>query len=155
MRLDGIIVLDVDTQDPVLIARLEQGFGPAQVKVLTPRGMHLYYAAGGAIPVLRAEKLPVDVKIGPHAFVVGPYSCRPDGGRYTYLKGRIGEVELTPLRMHETAITGTTTRQHKLPDVGNRHISLRAKALKMVQVVDTLDELNANLEALRDGFPDP
>lgn len=155
VRLDRMIVLDIDTQDADLLARLEERFGPAKVQVRSPRGMHLYYAEGGAIPALKAEGLPVDVKTGPHAFVVGPHSVRPDGGCYAYLKGRLGEVALTPLRMQETAGGVGPVAQRRLPEVGSRHVWLRAEALNMVEFVNSLDELIGNLEHLRYRAPDP
>lgn len=156
VRLDGIIVLDVDTNDPGLIARLEHRFGPAQVKVRSPRGMHLYYAATGAvISDLRAEGLPVDVKTGPRSYVVGPLSCRPDGGEYVYIKGPLGETILTPMRAQATAGSVAVVSRQEWPEVGQRHNWLLSQAMQMVEVVNTLDELLANLVAKRDELSDP
>lgn len=155
VRLDGMVVLDVDTHDADLIARLEDRFGVAQVWVRSPRGMHLYYAAGGAIPALKAEGLPVDVKTGPHQFVVGPQSVRPDGGVYTGVKGRLGETILTPLRVLGPGVFAHKAAKRRPPEVGERHKWLLEKALSMVEYVNTLDELIGNLEAERDDFPDP
>jgi len=40
-------------------------------------------------PNLRAEGLPVDIKAGARAYVVGPGSIRTDGGCYRPAKGRL------------------------------------------------------------------
>jgi hypothetical protein len=56
--------------------------------VQTLRGRHLWHRApGAALPSLRAEGLPVDVKAGLNAYVTGPSSVRPDGGRYLLARG--------------------------------------------------------------------
>jgi hypothetical protein len=74
------IILDALIAQPVFCA------SPVHVK--TPRGMHLYYRAGGAVPSLRGEGLPVDIKIGARSYVVGPLSQRSDGGLYCPVRVR-------------------------------------------------------------------
>lgn len=90
IRLDGLAVVDCDDDSPDLVAQLEARFGPSPVHVTTPRGRHLYYRATGQPPNLRVEGLPVDIKTGTRAYVVGPWSIRPDGGRYRPVKGMLG-----------------------------------------------------------------
>ena len=72
---------------PDLVARLEARFGSSPVHIKTPRGRHLYYRATGAVPNLRGEGLPVDIKTGACSYVMGPLSVRPDGGFYDPVKG--------------------------------------------------------------------
>lgn len=149
IRLDNLMVLDFDSDDPALIARMEARFGPSPVHVKTPRGWHLYYAAGGAIPALRAEGLPVDVKTGPRAYVVAPLSQRPDGGGYGYVKGALGLDRLPPLRASRGPLVASVAN-------GERHNQLVKEALAMVEVVNDLPELVANLLAYRDNLlPQP
>lgn len=152
IRLDGLLVLDLDTDDPELVARLEARFGPSPVHVRTPRGRHLYYAAGGFIPALKSEGLPVDVKTGPHAYVVAALSERPDGGRYAYAKGMLGVDRLPPLRAFTGASGGPSAASVA---VGERHNRLVKEARAMVELVDNLDELTGNLLAFRDDLPEP
>jgi hypothetical protein len=142
IRLDQLLVLDFDTDDSALIARMEARFGPSPIHVRTPRGWHLYYAAGGIIPALKTEGLPVDVKTGPRAYVVGPLAERPDGGRYAYAKGRLGVDRLRPLRASQGSETSPVA-------VGERHKRLLKEARSMVEFVDTLPELVGNLLAFR------
>lgn len=149
IRLDGLMVLDFDTDDPALVAAMEARFGPSPVHVRTPRGWHLYYAAGGAIPALKSEGLPVDVKTGPHAYVVAPLSERPDGGRYAYAKGKLGVDRLSPLRASKGPLVASVA-------VGERHNQLVKEARAMVEFVDDLPELVGNLLAYRDdALPEP
>lgn len=149
IRLDGLVVLDFDTQDLELVAQIEARFGTASVQVQTPRGFHLYYAAGDYLPALRAEGLPIDVKSGPHAYAVAPPSVRPDGGLYAYAKGDLSVSRLRPLR----ASAGLSAAPVA---VGERHTRLVREALAMVELVDGLDELFGNLTAFRDDYlPDP
>ena len=80
IRLDGLAVIDCDDDSSELVAQMEARFGPSPVHVKTPRGRHLYYRASGTAPNLRGEGLPIDIKTGSRAYVVGPLSVRPDGG---------------------------------------------------------------------------
>jgi hypothetical protein len=147
VRLDGLAVIDCDTDDPALTADLEARFGPSPVHVKTPRGMHLYYRAAGAIPNLRGEGLPVDIKAGCHAYVVGPLSERPDGGFYAPVKGLLGNDALHPLR----ASTGPLVSAERMPK-GQRHSTLVREAIQMIEYVDSADELTANLCWIRDDL---
>jgi hypothetical protein len=141
IRLRNLAVLDCDVFDPELVARLEDRFGEAAVHVRTPRGLHLYYAA--PLPVrlnLKGEGLPVDVKSGPSAYVVGPGSVRPDGGTYTAVRGALGGP-LTPLRVSPAPrVTPETERHHRLVQ----------EAIGMVAYVDGPEELAGNLAFIRD-----
>jgi hypothetical protein len=98
IRLGGLVVLDLDADDAALVETLEARFGPAAVHVRTSRGRHLWYhAPEGALPNLRGEGLPVDVKSGPNAYVAGPGSVRPDGQPYVLAKGDLTTDALTVL----------------------------------------------------------
>ena len=147
VRLDGLAVLDCDTDDPALVAALESRFGPSPVHVKTPRGRHLYYRATGTTPNLRGEGLPVDVKSGGRAYVVGPLSERRDGGLYVPAKGALGLDALPPLR----APTGPLARPANVPE-GQRHATLVKEAIRMVEFVNSAAELTANLCGLRDDL---
>lgn len=150
IRLDGLAVIDCDADDPALVAAMEARFGPSPVHVKTPRGRHLYYRASAKAPNLRAEGLPVDIKSGPRAYVVGAHSLRPDGGLYVPAKGMLGVDALPALRATEgpqagLAVTGTIA-------VETRHNTLRQEGLRMVEHVDSEQELHANLLAVRDDY---
>lgn len=150
VRLDGLAVVDCDEDNPELVAMLEARFGPSPVHVKTPRGRHLYFRAyrSDKPPNLRAEGLPVDIKTGPRAYVVGAGSLRPDGGRYSPDKGVLGVDTLPPLRMAQKP----PQRAREAIPVGRRHVLLVKEAVAMVEYVDSAEELAGNLEALRDGL---
>ncbi len=98
VRLDGLAVIDCDSDDSALVAQIEARFGESPVHVKTPRGWHLYYRAGRPVPNLRGEGLPVDIKTGARSYVVGPLSLRRDGGSYEPAKGLLGNDALPCLR---------------------------------------------------------
>lgn len=155
VRLDDIAVIDCDDDSPELVAAMEARFGPSTVHVKTPRGRHLYYHAirAGELPNLRGEGLPVDIKTGPRAYVVGPLSLRPDGGLYSPAKGVLGIDALAPLRASEGPQHAPERRGR--PDaipVGQRHVHLVREAIRMVEYVDDVEELTANLEVVRDDL---
>lgn len=147
VRLDGLAVIDCDTADAALVADLEARFGLSPVHVKSPRGLHLYYRANGAAPNLRGEGLPVDIKTGGRAYVVGPLSERRDGGFYAPVKGALGIDALPPLR----AAKGLLVEPVTVPS-GQRHVALVKEAIRMVEYVDSADELTANLCGLRDDL---
>ncbi|MEP1353373.1 MAG: bifunctional DNA primase/polymerase [Tateyamaria sp.] len=143
--LDDCVVVDCDTDDPELVADLEARFGPSPVHVKTPRGLHLYYRAAGDVPNLHGEGLPVDIKMGPHNYVVGPLSQRPDGGFYEPVKGLLGIDALPCIRGASVANTAPIL-------TGQRHVELVKQAMLMVEMVDDEKELLANLAGIRDEW---
>jgi hypothetical protein len=145
VRLDDLAVIDCDSDDSALVAQMEARFGVSSVHVKTPRGRHLYYQAGDAVPNLRSEGLPVDVKTGPRRYVVGPLSLRPDGGFYDPVKGLLGNDALPRLRC-------TQIPKPALIRTGDRHNQLVCEAMRMVELVDSVDELQANLAGIRDDW---
>ena len=150
VRLDGLAVIDCDDDSLELVAAMEARFGVSPVHVKTPRGWHLYYRANGKPPHLRGEDLPVDIKTGSRAYVVGPLSKRPDGGLYVPAKGLLGLDRLPLLRMSQGP-QGAPEGQVTIP-VGHRHATLVREAMQMIEFVDSADELAANLEAVRDDL---
>lgn len=145
VRLDGLAVIDCDSDDTAVVAQMEARFGVSPVHVKTPRGRHLYYLGGGVMPNLRSEGLPVDIKTGPRSYVVGPLSLRPDGGFYEPVKGLLGNDVLKPLRV--------PTRPVSAPILtGHRHVELVKEAMRMVEFVADADELQANLTGIRDDW---
>ncbi|WP_171230050.1 bifunctional DNA primase/polymerase [Ruegeria sp. HKCCA4008] len=147
VRLDGLAVVDCDENNPSLLTDMEARFGMSPVQVSTPRGVHLYFkGAGGKVPNLRAQGYPVDVKRGASSYVVGPYSVRPDGGEYQPLAGALGKNDLPTISLETSEVqfrAGAITK-------GNRNRELSLAAIKMVEAVETLDELFCNLAFIRD-----
>lgn len=153
IRLDSLAVIDCDDDSAELVASLEARFGPSPVHVKTPRGRHLYYRAAGKAPNLRGEGLPVDIKTGARAYVVGPLSQRPDGGLYVPAKGLLGKDALPLLRASQAPQEGLEKgRQAGAIPVGHRHAMLVREALAMVEYVDSAEELAGNLAAVRDDW---
>jgi hypothetical protein len=145
VRLDGLAVIDCDSDDSALVAQMQARFGQSPVHVKTPRGRHLYYRAAGAVPNLRREGLPVDIKTGPRSYVVGPLSLRPDGGFYDPVKGLLGADTLPPLRGAANPLSAPIL-------TGHRHVELVKEAMRMVEQVDDATELQANLAGIRDDW---
>jgi hypothetical protein len=145
VRLDGLAVIDCDSDDSALVAQMEARFGQSPVQVKTPRGWHLYYRAVGVVPNLRGEGLPVDIKTGARSYVVGPLSLRPDGGFYDPVRGMLGKDALPPLRGAASSVTDPIL-------TGHRHVELVKEAMRMVELVDNAEELQANLEGIRDDW---
>ncbi|MGI3212562.1 bifunctional DNA primase/polymerase [Roseovarius tibetensis] len=151
IRLDGLAVVDCDTDDPVLVAELEARFGPSPVHVQTPRGRHLYYLANGTPPNLRGERLPVDIKTGSRAYVAGPHSMRPDGGIYAPGRGMLGVDALNPLRIPSSEPVAAVSRPAPIL-TGTRHVELVKFAIQRVAHAASPEELTANLRQLRDDW---
>ena len=151
VRLDGLAVIDCDEDSPELLKAIEARFGVSPVHVKTPRGMHLYYRSGGAVPNLRGEGLPVDVKTGARSYVVGPLSQRPDGGQYWPAKGSLGVDVLPQLRAPSGPPSAAVGPTDPIP-VGHRHDRLIKEAVQMVEQVDNAEELAANLVGVRDDL---
>lgn len=158
VRLEGLIVLDVDSKDERLLAQLEETYGQAAVVVATPRGHHLYYRCDGKELSGMANGLPVDVKRGGGHYVVGPGSIRPSGVQYLEIRGRLGESPLTSLCVPAACSADASCQAGKTPwrgpsqkvRPGARHKYLMATAREYVAACETAEELHANLIALRE-----
>jgi hypothetical protein len=145
LRLDGLAVVDCDSDDIALVSQIEARFGLSPIHVKTPRGRHIYYRAAGAMPNLRGEGLPVDIKTGARSYVVGPLSVRPDGGFYEPVKGVLG-ADVLPI------IRGAVGAAPAPILTGHRHVELVKEAIRMVELVDGPAELQANLAGIRDDW---
>ncbi|WP_392336899.1 bifunctional DNA primase/polymerase [Loktanella salsilacus] len=145
VRLDGLAVVDCDSDDIALVLQIEARFGLSPVHVKTPRGRHIYYRAAGAVPHLRGEGLPVDIKTGARSYVVGPLSVRPDGGFYEPVKGLLGTDAIPTLRGAVGPVPARIL-------TGHRHVELVKEAMRMVELVDGPAELQANLAGIRDDW---
>lgn len=152
VRLDGLAVIDCDADSPELVAAMEARFGPSPVHVKTPRGRHLYYRASGKPPNLRGEGLPVDIKTGARAYVVGPWSHRLDGGLYVPAKGLLGVDALPALRAAPAGPPSALVAPLERVEITHRHPRLVKEAVAMVEFVDSVDDLTANLAAFRDDY---
>lgn len=157
IRLDDMVVLDIDVHDDALVAQLEARFGPAGVSVRTPRGSHLYYRQGGVdIASLRGEYSSVDVKGGPGHYMVGAGSVRPCGGQYVPSGGELEETPLTVLHDRQGSPTKSRPRSPIPRNVGalvaegHRHNYLLQEAVKLVAACETASELVDNLLYVRD-----
>ncbi len=148
IRLDGLVVLDLDEDEPALVAKLEARFGAASVHVKTPRGRHMYYRVGTCpLPNLKAEGVRADVKRGGGAYVLGPGSVRSDGGVYNYSKGDLSSSELTALG--DTPQSVRTSNQDRVPQ-GKRHKHLVAFAIQHVSNFSSAEALAEGLMKERD-----
>ncbi len=147
VRLAGLVVVDCDEDSLELVREIEVRFGTSPVHVRTPRGRHLYYVGGAKKPPnLRGEGLPVDIKTGATSYVVGPHSVRPDGGVYSPIIGALGGCKLPEFRDRRPPLTSASPRRPE----GTRNTALTREAISMVEAVNDLDELLANLIYCRD-----
>jgi hypothetical protein len=152
IRLDGLAVVDCDTDDAVLVKEIEARFGASPVHIRTPRGRHLYYRAKKVqVPNLRREGLPVDLKRGAASYVMGPGSVRPDGGTYLPEKGILGADNLPEIRLPtgQNKAPFAANASGRIPD-GSRNYALTLAAIQMVEAVNDPEELLGNLQFIRD-----
>ena len=153
IRLREIVVLDIDNKDTDLIDEMHQRFGRTDCMVQTGRGFHLYYSTNNKITAnLRATGLPIDIKQGANAFVLGPHSLRPDGVFYEYYKEPFSLGDLPRIRQDtQPALTTVVSVKNKAAE-GNRHNFLVIKGREYIEHVDSKEELLENLLYDRDTY---
>jgi hypothetical protein len=148
VRLDGLMVVDLDTDNDVTRAYFANRFDPSPIIIATGRGSHYYYRyRGPAVSAVREPGIAIDFKAGASAFVVGPGSLRPDGKSYQVLSGDFAVpapwfVDRGPIHRPQSAAPSVA--------VGSRHPELLKKSVEYCHCVETFDELLADLMALRD-----
>lgn len=153
IRLNRMVVLDVDQENTDLISEICGRFGQTDCIVRTGRGFHLYYSTIGKVTLnLRGAGLPVDVKQGSNSFVLGPHSLRPDGVLYQFYKQPFSLCDVPRIKLENTSTVTTVASEFNKADSGTRHTFLIRKGLEYIECVDNRDELIANLLYDRDTF---
>jgi hypothetical protein len=149
VRLDGLMVVDLDTDNDATRAYFANRFEPSPIIVATGRGSHHYYRyRGPAVSAVREPEIAIDFKSGKSAFVVGPGSLRPDGKSYQVLSDDFAVP--APWFVDRGPIIRPAKNPALAIPVGSRHPELLKKAVEYCHCVDTFDELLADLMALRD-----
>lgn len=147
VRLDGMLVIDIDTDNAATSKLFAERFDTSSVRVRTARGLHHYFAHDGLIPsAVRADGVKIDFKAGSHAFVLGPGSVRPDGCQYIPIAGDLAATELPLFRDRQPVQPAAGGKILK----GGRNSALWRRAVEYAPVVDDFDGLVADLTALRD-----
>ena len=153
VRLKDIVVLDIDNNDTDLIDKMHQRFGRTDCVVQTGRGFHLYYSTNKKIAAnLRATGLPIDIKQGANAFVLGPHSLRPDGVFYEYYKEPFSLGDLPRIRQDAQPAFSTVVSATNKAHEGNRHNFLVKQTRGYIEHVESKEELLENLLYDRDTY---
>lgn len=152
IRLNGLLVIDVDNDTPEVRTYVTNRFGEAPVNVRTRRGYHLYYRYTGAKPkTVREPGIAIDFKAGPNEYVVGPRSERPDGTTYR-LDGALPGPAHLPLFV-DRDVNGPPPKHidpSGLVEEGHRHDSLKRRAHELALEGRSHSELTRELLAFRD-----
>ena len=150
IRLPNLAVIDIDDPSETLLTEIIDQCGDSPFKVSTGRGKHLYYACDEKPSFnFRALGKPVDIKYGLNAYVIGPYSTRPDGVHYRFEGKDLFLEELPSLnlpRHSQSAVRATSICE------GFRNPFLCKRAIKYVRYVENENELYENLIYDRDEY---
>ena len=153
IRLKGLVVLDIDVDDPSLITEIQQRFGRTDCIVKTGRGFHVYYSTSNKVSLnLRGEGLPVDVKQGLNAFVLGPHSLRPDGVLYEFYKQPFSLRDVQRIKLESASIDERVTSEFDKANSGTRHSFLLRRGSEYIENVESWDELLSKLFYDRDTY---
>ena len=152
VRLQDIVVVDVDENSQDIKSLVVRRFGNSPVQVETPRGRHFYYQkADQTLPNLRAAGLPIDIKSGSNSYVAGPGSIRPDGGEYVAVVGLLGETVLLPFKDSAGKNLLASQSTERVPE-GRRNHFLWRQAAEYAPLVSDVEELVVNLNYDRDNL---
>lgn len=168
IRLNDVVVVDVDTDTPEARAYVERRFGCSPCRTRTGRGFHHYYRSNGTIPAgVRLPGIAIDFKSGGNAFVVGPQSERPDKVVY-WPEARLVAPEELPLLDDREALgqaLPTGLARAKPPATfpkGTRWSAIKKQARLLALRSHQFGDLFQGLKEFRDErveqpqeFPDP
>lgn len=156
IRLQGIIVVDIDTDTEQARDYVRQRFGESSVQVRSPRGIHHYFRHDGKAPEpVRLPNISIDFKAGRQSLIAGPFAVRSDGGEYLPLKGHLESVSALPSfvdrDVDDQGDNGAEIRTgaQRIPR-GDRHRTLKKRGMQMVGVVASEAELIEELILFRD-----
>lgn len=157
IRLDGLLVVDIDTDTPEARAYVDQRFGESAVQVKSPRGIHHYYRHTGKAPkAVRLPAIAIDFKAGCQALIAGPFAERADRGQYLPLKGRLTIPSDLPTFLdndlpedEDFDAPPPRTNAGKIAR-GDRHQSLKKRGMQIVHTVEDEADLFDNMRLFRD-----
>jgi len=153
IRLDSIVVLDIDDVATDLVEQMTERFGETDFKVSTSRGCHLYYSTKELVRFnLRQEGLPIDVKSGANSYVIGPNSIRPDGVKYTFTGSKISLDKLAEIFAPRKQSKEHKTSEPNVISEGQRNKTLVTKAIDYAPCINSQEELNEKLLFYRDNY---
>ena len=157
----GLYIVDVD--DAHQEHEVETLFGTTPVRVLTSRGVHLYYRnfEGSSSGTLRKNGLNVDLKAG-NSIVIAPPSRHESGAIYRHGEGsdwsaleRLPTPNLEALkRLLRQRQREPFTRQRPVLK-GKRHVTLNGTLCAHVWSVDTFDDLLDFARTQNDAYLPP
>ncbi|MER9309797.1 hypothetical protein NKI51_10805 [Mesorhizobium australicum] len=161
VRLNGMLVVDIDTDTPEAHEYVARWFGASPVQTKTGKGVHHWYHFSGQKPPddVRIPGIHIDFKAGPLELAAGPFAERQDGVHYWPLKGRLETLAALPEFVdRRPAVPEPEVIQYKGDKVaaGSRNRALYTRAIEYVTHIDTLDELVDDLLAYRNiHFDEP
>ena len=172
-KRSGITVVDIDSNDPAIIAEAVARFGDTPLKVQTPSGgMHLYFRHNGEPRSIRpfGKEFPVDT-LGNGLCVIPPsrrpQTAKKSAGEYRIVEGepediiRLPKLNSNVLPMHARtsfrapacrALTETDSKPGS--DIGIRNETLFDFCRSVAPTVGSRDELEA-LALARNAQLDP
>ena len=153
IRLNDMVVLDIDADEADLIDEMQDRFGANDCIVRTGRGFHLYYSTIDKVTLnLRTAGFPMDVKQGANSFVLGPHSQRPDGVLYQFYRQPFSLCDVPIIKLENTSIVTAVASEFNTANSGTRHNFLIAKGREYIEHVDSWNELLSNLLYDRDTY---
>lgn len=153
IRLPGLLVLDIDSDNPETWAYVEKRFSLSNTRTKTGKGWHLWYRHSGQKPVdVDLPGIRIDFKAGPNSYVVGPKSIRADGVTYRPQGKQLVSVSELPLFevFEQEAERPEPEKVGARYPVGCRHKMLKRRAHQLALVADNFSEMLADLIAFRE-----
>lgn len=155
IRLNGLLVVDIDTDTSDARDYVERRFGASTVQVKTRRGVHHWFRFEGKPPAkVRLPGIAIDFKAGVQQLAAGPFAERKDGAQYLPLKGRLESISALPEFIDreppvelEQEISFTPAGKVA---VSSRNTALWRASIEYAPCVDSLAALAADLRAHRD-----
>lgn len=150
IRLPHLAVIDIDDPSETLLTEIIDRCGDSPFKVATGRGKHLYYACNEKPTFnFRGSGMPVDIKYGLNAYVIGPHSTRPDGVHYRFEGANLSLNKLPTLNLPRCS---RSVGRATLINEGSRNSFLYKQAINYVRTVENENELYENLIYDRDEY---
>jgi hypothetical protein len=155
IRLNGLLVVDIDTDTPEACAYVERRFGASTVRVKTRRGVHHWFRFEGKPPAkVRLPGIAIDFKAGIQQLAAGPFAERKDGAQYLPLVGRLESVAALPEFVDREPPVEPEQEIHFTPTgkvaVSSRNTAIWRAAIEYAPCVDSLAALAADLRGHRD-----
>jgi hypothetical protein len=152
--IDGDRITIIDVDEPKLLDFAVEQYGDTPIKVQTPSGFHLWYAANGERRRHRVGGKKIDL-LGRGGYGIAPPSVCVGKGEYRFIEGGLDDIDLLSPILPDAFDTVPVEQVSGKYTDGYRTNKIFAELRKIAGECETIDELEFKASGFNEALLDP